>query len=316
MEDRESPRRLASKGGAKHSRGTNIPRAHRCVASGSSVDIEDISAIKEACGNEWDFETDEFIAKNWGWIHSIDSMTSVDGPGLRAMVFFQGCQKRCAFCCNPDSLQEDVGKKMSKEDVFSALETKVAYYKKSGDGITMSGGECMLQYRFVVALAKEAHKRGLTAIIDTAAHGNEQIWDFVLPNIDMALVCCKSSNPERYGKITGRPENFGVMLAFLTKLEQHKVPTWLRFVLMSSDDKEFQEIVTDGEEELLGVAALAKMHKKCIKGVEILPYHNFGAFKYREMNIPYRLENMKAPTDDVIRRAKQVIEGEGVKVLL
>ena len=68
MEDRESPRRLASKGGAKHSRGTNIPRAHRCVASGSSVDIEDISAIKEACGNEWDFETDEFIAKNWGWI--------------------------------------------------------------------------------------------------------------------------------------------------------------------------------------------------------------------------------------------------------
>ena len=73
-----------------------------------------------------------------------------------------------------------------QRDVFSALETKVAYYKKSGGGITMSGGECMLQYRFVVALAKEAHKRGLTAIIDTAAHGNEQIWDFVLPNIDMA----------------------------------------------------------------------------------------------------------------------------------
>ena len=83
---------------------------------------------------------------------------------------------------------------------------------------------------------------------------------------------------------------------------------------MSSDDKEFQEIVTDGEEELLELPP--KMHKKCIKGVEILPYHNFGAFKYREMNIPYRLENMKAPTDDVIRRAKQVIEGEGVKVLL
>ena len=106
------------------------------------------------------------------------------------------------------------------------------------------------------------------------------------------------------------------MLAFLAKLEEYKVPTWLRFVLMSSDDKKFQDIVTDGEEELLGVAALAKMHKRCVKGVEILPYHNFGAFKYKEMNIAYKLEQMKPPSDEVIRRAKRVIEGEGVKVLL
>ena len=303
---------LALKGGAKHSRG-NVPCSHGEHFSCHLPDIEDVT-LK----NEWD-ETEtsvDFSPKNWGWIHSIDSMTSVDGPGLRAMIFFQGCQKRCAFCCNPDSLEENVGKKMSTEDVFSALETKMTYYRKSGGGITMSGGECMLQYRFVVALAREARARGLTSIIDTAAAGNDMIWNFVLPHIDMVLLCCKSSHPVRYGKITGRPENFGVMLAFLAKLEEYKVPTWLRFVLMSSDDEKFQDIVTDGEEELLGVAALAKMHKRCVKGVEILPYHNFGAFKYKEMNIAYKLEQMKPPSDEVIRRAKRVIEGEGVKVLL
>ena len=101
MEDRESPRRLALKGGAKHSRGTNIPRANRCFASGSSVDIEDISAIKEACGNEWDFETDEFIAKNWGWIHSIDSMTSVDGPGFERWCFFKGSRSDARSVATP-----------------------------------------------------------------------------------------------------------------------------------------------------------------------------------------------------------------------
>ena len=318
---------LARKYGAKFPRGQVPPSSRNCrdvsfVAGkgGGAGDIEDVSSLTTRCcaTNEWD-ETEASVAlseKNWGWIHSIDSMTSVDGPGLRAMIFFQGCAKRCVFCCNPDSLEEGIGKKMSKEDVFAALETKLAYYKKSGGGITMSGGECMLQYRFVVALAKCARARGLTAIIDTAAHGNDQIWDFVLPHIDMVLLCCKSSNPVRYGKITGRPENFGIMLAFLAKLEEHKVPTWLRFVLMSSDDEEFQDIVTDGEEELLGVAALAKIHKECIKGVEILPYHNFGAFKYREMHIPYKLEKMKPPSDEVIRRAKKVIEGEGVNVLL
>ena len=154
---------LALKGGAKHSRG-NVPCSHKNYFSCHLPDIEDVT-LK----NEWD-ETEtsvDFSPKNWGWIHSIDSMTSVDGPGLRAMIFFQGCQKRCAFCCNPDSLEENVGKKMATEEVFSALETKMTYYRKSGGGITMSGGECMLQYRFVVALAREARARGLTSIIDT-----------------------------------------------------------------------------------------------------------------------------------------------------
>ena len=146
---------LALKGGAKHSRG-NVPCSHGEHFSCHLPDIEDVT-LK----NEWD-ETEtsvDFSPKNWGWIHSIDSMTSVDGPGLRAMIFFQGCQKRCAFCCNPDSLEENVGKKMAREEVFSALETKMTYYRKSGGGITMSGGECMLQYRFVVALAREARAR-------------------------------------------------------------------------------------------------------------------------------------------------------------
>ena len=131
---------LALKGGAKHSRG-NVPCSQKNHFSCHLPDIEDVISK-----NEWD-ETEtsaDFSPKNWGWIHSIDSMTSVDGPGLRAMIFFQGCQKLCAFCCNPDSLEENVGKKMLLEEVFSALETKMTYYRKSGGGITMSGGECML----------------------------------------------------------------------------------------------------------------------------------------------------------------------------
>jgi len=305
-----SAKNLGRMYGAKFELGRNSVRScgERAIA-----DMEDIRIEKD--GEEGEDER-VLSAKNFGYIHSIDSMTSVDGPGLRAMVFFQGCRKRCVFCCNPDSLCEDNDEalKMTTKDVFDAIETKMSYYTKSGGGITMSGGECMLQYQFVVSLAKESRERGLTAIIDTAAYGTEEIWDFVFPNLDGCLMCCKSSNPVRYGHITGRPENFEIMKAFLAALDRHGVQTWLRLVLMSSKDVRFEQYATDSDEELLGVAALANKHK-CVLGVELLPLHHYGEFKYKELGIEYILREMEVPSSECIRRAKEVIEKEGVKVL-
>ena len=278
-------------------------------------------------------------------MHSVESFTAVDGHGVRAIVFLQGCNKRCVFCCNPDSWSPSSGKTMTVSQVFQPLLPKLGYYKKSGGGITISGGEPLLQPRFCKALCMRAKELGLTAAIDTAAAGVERQWNDLLPAVDIALVCVKSPDPAKHEKITGshdtRPHR--VMLAFLDACEAFRVTTWLRYVLMSdgSDDDasasederrrrravnaggsgretkplDFRDVATDSDAEVLSVARLAKSHAN-VAGVELLPYHTFGAYKWREMGLEYPLRDMKPPSVETVARVKRLLEREGVRVVV
>ena len=287
-------------------------------------------------------------------------MTAVDGHGLRCIVFLQGCSKRCVFCCNPDSWSPTGGSKLvSVSEVLKTLRRNLRYYRESGGGLTLSGGECLLQPEFCRALCRAARSLGLTAAVDTAAEGTRDQWDELLPNVDLALVCVKSANPAKHRRITRshdeRPHR--VMLAFLDACERHGVRTWLRFVLMSdqsrdhrtdpnpnpnaTDEEEakeaevsrraissppesvtsssspsrFASFATDGEEEIRGVASLAKRHAN-VAGVELLPYHEFGVFKWTPMGVPYPLRGMCAPTAETTRRVKARFEALGVRVIV
>ena len=272
-----------------------------------------------------DHSSSDRTTRTTGRVHSVETFTAVDGHGVRAIVFLQGCNKRCVFCCNPDSWSPSSGKTMTVTQVFRPLLPKLGFYRKSGGGVTISGGEPLLQPRFVKALCLKARELGLTAAIDTAAAGVERQWRDLLPAVDIALVCVKSAHPAKHERITGshdaRPHR--VMLAFLDACEAFRVTTWLRYVLMSGgethdgdakSDGDFRDLATDSDAEILGVARLAKRHEN-VAGVEILPYHTFGAYKWRDMGLEYPLRGMKPPSVETVARVKRLLERQGVRVV-
>jgi len=226
---------------------------------------------------------------------------------------------------------------MTVAQVFRQIETSIPYYLSSGGGITLSGGECLLQPRFSKQLCVEARRRGLTAALDTAAAGTERDWDQILPHVDLVLLCVKSSDPRKHQRITGSHDTrpYYTMLAFLAATQRHDVRTWIRFVLMSAKKEggpvistcrggekssssrsfTFGDIATDREVECKGVAAIAKAHSN-VAGVEILPYHKFGVYKWEEMGLAYPLSGMETPTDETTARVTRLFEAEGIEVIV
>ncbi len=269
-------------------------------ASAPTLDVEDV--VEDARGR----------------VHSIETFTAVDGYGIRCVVFAQGCEKRCAFCCNVDSQSRDAdaGTSTTARAIFSVLKRNLRYYARSGGGVTVSGGECMLQPSFVEAIARGAKKLGLTTCVDTAAAGDEDAWRRVLPEIDLALVCVKSVDPVKYRRITGAKTNeeYRTMRAFLRALDAHGVETWLRFVLMTDRSERFVEYATNGEDDLRALADLSKAHA-CVRGVELLPYHRFGEYKFERMGFAYKLAGMNTPSAAEIDEATAFLTSLGVDVL-
>ena len=273
-------------------------------------------------------DIEDFNREVTGRVHSIDSFTAVDGAGIRLIAFLQGCKKRCAFCCNVDSTDAAafaprascgdvarVGEEMTANALLDKLQRNVGYYRNGG-GITLSGGECLLQSDFVEAVARGARAMGLTTTLDTASYGDEAMWDRVLPLVDEVLLCVKSPRRVRYRAITGSlgDDEYECMRAFLSSCEKHSTPTWLRFVLMTDEDERFAAYKTNDEDELLALSRLAKSHAN-VRGIEILPYHQFGVYKFAELGLEYKLEGMRSPTMEEIDRAKAFIESQGVVVL-
>ena len=184
----------------------------------------------------------------------------------------------------------------------------------------------MLQPRFALSLCRMAHAHGLTTVLDTAAAGTIEQWDRLLPHVDAVLLCVKSSDPAKYRTITRSHDErpYRIMISFLEATRRHGVKTWIRFVLMSVAEAEdgtntvsdaFAELATDGEDEVKGVAAIAKRYSN-VAGVEVLPYHKFGEYKWHEMGLRYPLEGMKPPTFATIARVKEMFEAEGVRVIV
>jgi pyruvate-formate lyase-activating enzyme len=262
-----------------------------------------------------------------GRVHSIDTPStlhrhSIDGHGIRCIAFLQGCEKRCAFCCNVDSTNAALaktptpGRSMTPNDIVEILKRNLKYYASSGGGLTLSGGECLLQPAFVEAVARKTREIGLTVAIDTAASGDaETCWNRVLPHVDVVLLCVKSSNVKKYETITGTTQHeYETMRAFLKELDHRRIKTWLRFVLMSDPDARFDAYRTNDESELLGLSELAKAHD-CVAGIELLPYHRFGEFKFAELGLEYKLEGMRTPSAEEIQSAQTFLQSRGVTVI-
>jgi len=233
-----------------------------------------------------------------GFVHSIESLSAVDGPGLRYVLFTQGCAFRCMFCCNPDSWEFGAGTRMTSKDVARQIARAVPYIKFGGGGVTLSGGDPMLQPDFVSAVFQECHAMGLPTAIDTTGMGSRGHWRKVLPNTDLVMLCVKAPKPETYTKITGGFKQ-DVMLRFAAVAAQMSVPMWKRYVLVPG--------MTDSDFDVRWLAQFCKDHKN-VEQIDVLPYHTLGVHKRAAMGLDYPLQGQRSPTRDEVLRFKGQLE--------
>ncbi|MDO4614847.1 MAG: pyruvate formate-lyase-activating protein [Lachnospiraceae bacterium] len=218
-----------------------------------------------------------------GRIHSWESMGLVDGPGIRTVIFLQGCHLRCQYCHNPDTWELKGGSEQTPEEIVKRLERFKSYYKNNG-GVTFSGGEPLLQPEFLaetLALCKAHH---IHTCIDTAgvSDADPDTLRSILKNTDLILFDLKDITPEGYQRVTGRKQD--TSLRFLNLAQEMEIPLWIRHVVVPH--------LTDGEQHLRNLSAFIQTLRN-VERIELLPYHTLGVEKYHTMGLPYQLEGIK-----------------------
>ncbi len=241
-----------------------------------------------------------------GRIHSLESFGTVDGPGVRYVVFVQGCPMRCAYCHNPDTWPVSGGKMTEVSEIIADYERNASFYKDGG--ITVTGGEPMLQIDFLIELFGEAKKRGIHTCLDTsgiAFKPDNAAYvakvDKLLPLTDLVMLDIKHIDPIKHKELTGQP-NDGI-LAFAQYLSDHNVAIWIRHVVVPT--------ITDDDEYLYKLGYFIG-GLKTLKALDVLPYHTMGKAKYAQLGIPYKLDKIEPMDKNKIPAKKQVIL-DGIK---
>lgn len=236
-----------------------------------------------------------------GRIHSVESFGSADGPGVRYIVFLKGCNMRCQYCHNPDTWAKDGGELMTPEEVLKKALRYKTYWKEKG-GITVSGGEALLQIDFVTELFRLAKEKGVNTCLDTS--GNpfsleepfKSKFDELMKYTDLFMLDIKHMDDAAHRKLTGQTnQNILEMAAYLS---DHGKAMWIRHVLVPG--------ITTEEDELYRLRSFLDT-RKTVERVEVLPYHTLGVFKWKELGIPYQLEGVDPPTKEQIDRAKEIL---------
>ena len=230
-------------------------------------------------------------------VHSIETFGSVDGPGLRYILFLKGCRLRCAFCHNADTWDLSSEDQRSADEILDHAERYRSYWGSEG-GITVSGGEPLLQPHFLISLFKELKKRKIYTAIDTS--GMVELTDTikeVLSLTDLVLLDIKHIDSKKCKDLVGF-ENTRE-LKFAKYLSDNNIPIWIRQVLVPG--------YTDDENDLLKLKDFIKSLKS-VERVEILPYHNLGEYKWKELNLEYALKDVRQANIDDVNRAKKILE--------
>ncbi len=247
-------------------------------------------------------ETDKRIL---GHIHSTESLGSVDGPGVRFIVFMQGCSMRCQFCHNPDTWSMTGGTEITSEELLDKAERYRSYWGKDG-GITISGGEPLLQLDFLIDLTRKAKQRGIHITIDTCGQPfthNEPFFskfNALMENVDLLLLDLKHIDNDAHKVLTGHPNSSIMEMA--RYLSDIKKPVWVRHVLVPQR--------TDYDEYLIRLDKFIKTLEN-VERVEVLPYHTMGCFKWEKLGLEYPLKGIDPPTQERVDNARRLLHAQG-----
>ncbi len=238
-----------------------------------------------------------------GRIHSFESFGTVDGPGIRFVVFLQGCPLRCQYCHNPDTWKAG-GEEHTAEDVAARVLRYKNYFGENG-GVTVTGGEPLLQIDFVIELFKILQEKGIHTCVDTSGitfhpDSPESVkkHEELLKVTDLFLLDIKHIDDEACKKLTGQSNKN--TLAFAKFLSDHGKAIWIRQVLVPG--------VTDSENSLERTREFIDT-LKTVKKVEVLPYHTMGVVKYEKLGLEYPLKGVEAPTKESVEKAKRILKG-------
>ena len=240
----------------------------------------------------------EFDKNKYARIHSIESFGTVDGPGIRFVIFMQGCNLKCKYCHNRDTWDICGGAVTSIDELLTKIERYTAYMLPSGGGVTVSGGEPLLQPKFLITLFKELKKRNIPTAIDTS--GMVDITDDikeVLNLTDLVLLDIKHINDEKSKELVGFSNK--KELEFARFLSDNNIPVWIRQVLIPG--------ITDYENDLVKLKEFIESLKN-VQKVELIPYHELGKFKWENLGLKYDLENVPSATNEDIEKAKRILE--------
>ena len=221
-------------------------------------------------------------------------MGTYDGPGLRLVVFLQGCPFRCLYCANPDTISSDGGKQTDTEEIVKMAVSQKPFFGRRG-GVTFSGGEPTVQAKDLSPLFDRLHEEGINICLDTTGGvWNNDVED-LLGKTDLVLLDMKQINPERHESLTGRSNPQTLKTA--QWLEEHKKPFWLRYVLVPG--------ISDFEEDIRALGEHFKGYRM-LQRVEILPYHTLGIHKYESLGQEYLLKETPHNTPEQLDRAKRL----------
>ncbi|MGL4818727.1 MAG: pyruvate formate-lyase-activating protein [Bacilli bacterium] len=233
-----------------------------------------------------------------GLVHSVESCGTVDGPGIRYIVFLQGCLLRCQYCHNADTWKMNSGMEMTADEILREVETYEPFMKASGGGITVSGGEPLLQIDFLIELFGKCKARGIHTCLDTSAGcadvttAYREKVDALFAVTDLILLDLKHIDDAKHRVITGQPN--GHILNFARYASEKNQPVWIRYVLVPTVTDDAHDLDAMGQ----FIGTLSNVEK-----VEVLAYHQLGVYKWETLGLKYPLEGIETPSEEEVSEA-------------
>ncbi|KAA0677418.1 pyruvate formate-lyase-activating protein [Roseomonas genomospecies 6] len=239
-----------------------------------------------------------------GWVHSVETGGTVDGPGLRYVLFLAGCPLRCQYCHNPDTRHMHDGSPAQSADVLADIATYADFLRRAHGGLTISGGEPLVQPDFCAAIYRGAKALGLHTALDTSGFLGSHADDHLLADVDLVLLDIKAFKESTHRAVTGVP--LRPTLEFAERLSLLNKPIWLRYVLVPG--------LTDHLDEIEGLAEFAA-GLNVVQRVDVLPFHKMGEFKWKQLGLPYTLAGTEPPPPELTERVRGIFRAHGLKAV-
>jgi pyruvate formate lyase activating enzyme len=237
-----------------------------------------------------------------GFLHSFTTGATVDGPGVRVVAWTAGCMWRCRYCHNPDTWTMSNGIPVTVTKAVEELRKYRHGLKVMSGGLTVSGGEPLMQHRFVAKLFAAANGMGIHTALDSNGYYGDKLSDAELETVSLVLLDLKTWDPERHRSLTGMDN--APTLAFARRLAARRIPMWVRYVLVPG--------LTDDPEDISKLATFAGALGN-VERVDVLPFHQMGQYKWKKLGIEYTLEDTQPPTVEVVARVVDLFRGAGLK---
>ncbi len=239
-----------------------------------------------------------------GRVHSIETCGTVDGPGIRFVVFCQGCALRCQYCHNPDTWNMAGGMEYSVDELFKEIKKYKSYMISSKGGVTLSGGEPLMQPDFVEEIFKRCKKEGIHTALDTSGYIHLSIAKKIIEYTDLVLLDIKSYNPDVYKEVTSK--ELSPTLELAKYLSQINKPMWIRFVLVPN--------LTDNISDIEDLAKfLSELNN--VERLDVLPFHKMGEFKWEELGYDYKLKETQTPDKTLVEKVKDIFKNYKLNVM-